>query len=140
MSTPQHENARGHFEELSSGECMELLAAKHVGRVGLCSPKGPAIFPVNYKLHNNSVLFRTSAYSVMAGELNDATAAFEVDEIDEYLECGWSVLILGHAAHVTDPDGLPHRNDHPEPWARGIKSLFIQIDPIEITGRRVHPT
>jgi uncharacterized protein len=142
MTSQQWPNHRGRFEELSRAECDELLGAKRVGRVGMCGPDGPLIFPVNYTIHHHSILFRTAPNTQIATVLQDSRrAAFEVDEIDDFLQCGWSVLATGHASHVIDPNGLIVDDvDEPEPWANGLRTLLIRIDPEKITGRRVYPT
>jgi uncharacterized protein len=141
MTTQQWPNRRGRFEELSQAECVELLGAKRVGRVAMCGTDGPLVFPVNYAIHHDRILFRTAANTQMANVLQDARAAFEVDEIDDFLQCGWSVLATGRASHVIDPGGIMVDDmDEPEPWANGLRTLLIRITPEKITGRRVYPT
>jgi nitroimidazol reductase NimA-like FMN-containing flavoprotein (pyridoxamine 5'-phosphate oxidase superfamily) len=118
-----------------------LFQTKTVGRVAFSAPSGPQIFPVNYAISNETVVFRTAAYSSLAANLSNTRAAFEVDDIDDYQHAGWSVLAVGLAALVDDPDELVDlwRDDAPEPWAAGLRTLFIRITPDQITGRRVHP-
>lgn len=141
MGTPDRPVSRGHFEELERSECVQLLSAKLVGRVAVCGPRGPQVFPVNYSVHEGTILFRTTPYSQLANLASDARAAFEVDEVDEFLQSGWSVLVVGTATRVSDPDELPDNlSERPEPWAQGARTLFIRINPDEITGRRVHPS
>jgi hypothetical protein len=96
---------------------------------------------VNYTWRDGSVIFRTAAYNSLAATLKDAAAAFEVDELDEFLESGWSVLAVGRARAVEDPDELADLwgEGIPEPWAAGTRALFIRMVPKQITGRRVHP-
>jgi uncharacterized protein len=85
-------------------------------------------------------LFRVAPYSRLAGLLDETLVAFEVDEIDDFLECGWSVLVVGRAHLVADLTGLPHMwAERPHPWASGGRDLYIRIDPTNITGRRVLP-
>ena len=45
--------------ELDRAECLELLAAKSVGRIAYVSDTGPRILPVNYILSDDCVIFRT---------------------------------------------------------------------------------
>jgi nitroimidazol reductase NimA-like FMN-containing flavoprotein (pyridoxamine 5'-phosphate oxidase superfamily) len=132
---------RGEFEELSRDECLRLFQTKTVGRVAFSAPSGPQIFPVNYAIFNGTVVFRTAAYSSLAANLNNARVAFEVDDVDEYLRAGWSALAVGTAEFVDNPDELVElwSEDVPEPWAAGLRTLFVRITPDQITGRRVHP-
>jgi nitroimidazol reductase NimA-like FMN-containing flavoprotein (pyridoxamine 5'-phosphate oxidase superfamily) len=140
MNITQRRHPLG-LEELPVSECMELLAAKRVGRHAVNPSTGPQIFPVNFVLQDGNIFFRTSPHSRLAGLVNDTSVAFEVDEIDEFLECGWSVLAVGTAHLITDPSDLSRSwADRPEPWAPGARSLYVRIEPTEVTGRRVHPS
>jgi uncharacterized protein len=140
MNIPQTHHLLGRLEELPVDECVELIGAKRVGRVGVSPSTGPQIFPVNFVLHEGNILFRVAPYSRLAGLLDETLVAFEVDEIDDFLECGWSVLVVGRAHLVADLTGLPHMwAERPHPWASGGRDLYIRIDPTNITGRRVLP-
>ena len=141
MTIPTSHQPWGPFEELTPTECLNLLHAKNIGRVAMCGPTGPQVFPVNYTMHDGCVLFRTAPYTLMARQLRDDRAAFEVDDIDDYLKCGWSVLVVGDAAHVEElPEEIAAGHaEGPEPWIGDDRPLYIRIRPIGITGRRVHP-
>jgi uncharacterized protein len=132
---------KGQFEELSREDCLKLLQTKTVGRVGFTTADGPQILPLNYAISSGTVVFRTAAYSVLAANVNNTRVAFEVDEVDDYLRAGWSVLAVGRAEFVDNPDDLVElwSEDVPEPWAAGLRTLFVRITPDLITGRRVHP-
>src|SRR6266568_6298955 len=86
---------------LSRSECRDLLATTTGGRVALVADGRPQIFPVNYVLDGDSVLFRTAEGTILshAGLTN---VAFEVDRIDESSHTGWSVLVHGRADDITD--------------------------------------
>ena len=45
--------------ELDHAECLELLAAKSVGRIAYVGDTGARILPVNYVLANDGIIFRT---------------------------------------------------------------------------------
>lgn len=137
MTTKQG-SPTGRFEELSEGECWELLAARGVGRIGFASPGGPVILPVNFVVHGHDIVFRTAPYNVIATSVRDERVAFEVDEFDEYLLSGWSVLAVGAASFV-DEDELPRDCfNKPEPWAAGSRPLHVRIANPTLTGRRVY--
>lgn len=94
------------------------MADHGVGRIGVRTPEGPAIVPVNYDVVDGAVVFRTapgSAPSLAAGH----ETAFEVDRIDDALSRGWSVLVTGPAARVTDPETVRHltARAYTTPWA-----------------------
>ena len=133
----------GRFEHLSRSECLELLEAKQVGRVAYCVATGPVVLPVNYTVRDESIVFRTAAGGTLARSMKDQPASFQVDEIDDFLQAGWSVLVSGTAHWVVDTEDLSDLwwdRHQPEPWAPGERNAFVRIVPSTITGRRVHPS
>ena len=64
--------------------------------------------------------------------------AFEIDDIDEERESGWSVLVLGSAEWVTCRVHVDLAVEgRPRSLGRGHTHLFIMITPDTITGRIV---
>lgn len=130
---------QGRLTELAEDECLELLAAKQVGRLALVDPDGPLVVPVNYALHHGTVFFRTSPHTAVGRHARSAPVAFEVDDIDDFTQSGWSVLVRGRAEYV-DPDDLPTAaGEGPKPWPQGVRTLHVRIVPRSITGRRLLP-
>lgn len=129
---------QGRLTELTEDECLELLATRQVGRLAYCDQDGPLAVPVNYVIHDGMVLFRTSPHTSLGQHAPSAAVAFEVDEIDDFTESGWSVLVRGTAAFVDDPATLP-RDERPVPWAEGTRSLFVHVPGTSVTGRRLFP-
>ena len=125
--------------ELTTDECVELLRANVVGRVALSTPGGPRIVPVNYALHDDSIVFRTAPYSELGTYGWDAELAFEIDHIDEEKHSGWSVVALGRGSLIEDSDELGKirgRMD-PHPWAGGSRQLYMRLTWRTLTGRRI---
>ncbi|WP_127361118.1 pyridoxamine 5'-phosphate oxidase family protein [Actinacidiphila soli] len=124
--------------ELAPDECWAHLATHGVGRIAVSTPDGPAIAPVNYTVADRAVAFRTAAGATPALAAGTETA-FEVDHIDEALSQGWSVLVVGHADHVTDPGAVRRLADAARtgPWAGGDRELWVRIEPVRVTGRRI---
>ena len=137
--TTQQGRARGRFEVLTEVECRELLGAKGVGRIGFVMNDGPRVVPVNYVVHEGDVLFRTAPYNELASSVRGQQVAFEVDELDDFLQAGWSVLVVGVATFVPGDELHPERLKRPEPWAEGGRPLHVRIATTRISGRRVHP-
>lgn len=126
------------FLELTPEENLEFLRSKHIGRIVWCIDGAPQALPVNYVVHDDTILFRTSPYASIARAAQAETVAFEIDEIDEYVGTGWSVLVVGNPEAVEDPEDLPRAvTDRPFPWAPGTRNLYIRIHPRSLTGRRV---
>jgi uncharacterized protein len=125
--------------ELSPDECRELLTAGLVGRVALCTPKGPHIVPVNYSVVDDTLIVRTTPYSVLGSQAGGSILALEVDQFDYERQHGWSVVARGRADVVTAADDLDEIKGRWEPrtWASGSRNLFLRIRWSELTGRRL---
>ena len=131
------------FDELTAEECWELLAAQAVGRIGYTGTHGPQILPVNHAVDGDTIVFRTAAYNSLARDVSGNRVAFEVDDLNEPSCTGSSVLAVGPAEMVNDPDDLVRlwtRDGAAEPWAPGTRTLYIRISPQTVTGRRIRPT
>ena len=127
-----------HFVELQRAECEHHLGEHKAGRVGINAPTGPQILPVTYRYYAGKIVFRTSPYGVLSALERHSRVAFEIDDIDEEHETGWSVLVLGSAERVIQEYTLSSLwKDGPVPWAGGTRNLFIAITPDTISGRSV---
>ena len=124
----------GHGRVLGSS----LVDGRSVG-VAFCTEDGPLVLPVNFVVHEGNVLFRTSPHNVIAAHLDGKPAAFEVDDVDDFTQSGWSVLVQGRAEFLESVDELPP-GTKPVAWAEGTRSLFVSVRARSVTGRRVMPT
>ena len=127
------------IHDLSREDSARLLTAGIAGRVGISTPTGPHIVPVNYAVHEDSILIRTTAYSLLGTYGRDAQLCFEVDQFDYELKRGWSVSVRGRASYVDDPEELAEiaRSWEPRPWAEGQRHLVIRIPWTEVSGRQL---
>jgi nitroimidazol reductase NimA-like FMN-containing flavoprotein (pyridoxamine 5'-phosphate oxidase superfamily) len=140
MTTSPQEQQRGpRFTELPLARCEELLAAHTTGRVAWNAPEGPEVLPVTYAYDTGRVVFRTSPFGALSQLARGTTVAFEIDDVNQEEGSGWSVLVRGVAAGITEPHDLVQlwTKDGLVPWATGIRNLFIAITPRSITGRAV---
>jgi uncharacterized protein len=126
-------------EELSYGSCRSLLAGGVFGRVGVCTPDGPRILPVNYSVVGEAVVIRTTLDGLLATYGVHAPLVFEVDHVDYDEHKGWSVMATGAGELVEDPEDLAlvRRTWEPRPWAGGDRPLFVRLQWTELTGRRL---
>jgi nitroimidazol reductase NimA-like FMN-containing flavoprotein (pyridoxamine 5'-phosphate oxidase superfamily) len=114
-----------------------LLSSMSVGRLVFSEGALPAIRPVNFVLHGGDVVVRASRSGAL-GKLTEEVVAFEVDSIDPDTHTGWSVVVVGKAAPVTDIDELVALADpRHRPWAPGERTRFLRIQIEIITGRRL---
>ncbi|MFB7666206.1 pyridoxamine 5'-phosphate oxidase family protein [Kitasatospora sp. NPDC056138] len=123
---------------LTEPECWEKLGTHGIGRIALPVRPGPAVFPVNYTVDAGTVVYRTDPQGGAAPGAG-AEVSFQADHIDDHLSQGWSVLIVGTAQHVDDPETVQRLAQLPgtEPWAGGSRPLWIRIRPEQVTGRRI---
>jgi len=142
--TGSHEPERGRpaeMIEISRKECLELLASQKFGRLAVNLGEGPPVIrPVNYLFDNasQSVVFRTAPGSKFHALIQSSQAAFEIDGIDEGSRTGWSVIIQGVTAQVTNPSDIRRLDGlGVEPWAPGHKPHWVQIRAWTVSGRRI---
>ncbi|HEU5158275.1 MAG TPA: pyridoxamine 5'-phosphate oxidase family protein [Streptosporangiaceae bacterium] len=132
------------IEHLDEAECLRLIAPGGVGRIAYTGRYGLTVLPVNYVLHEGTIVFRTAHDSPTDADLRTGIAdaeykvAFEIDDIDPAAREGWSVLIQGSAHHV---DSAAERASVQaagvEPWAGGVRDLYVRVLPTRVTGRRI---
>ncbi|KAA1425199.1 pyridoxamine 5'-phosphate oxidase family protein [Mumia zhuanghuii] len=139
MSPLEDKGPSRHLTALSEPECWSLMATQEVGRIGFVAEGYPQIFPVNFQVHEQRVLFRTTPYGAVARAVTGTPIAFEVDTIDGSTQTGWSVLLTGTGQHETDPKVLADLwgPDRATPWADGSRVLWIGLTPLAVSGRRI---
>ena len=132
------------LEHLEESECLRLMSLGGIGRIAYSGPAGVTILPVNYKLHEGAVVFRTAQDSPLDEDLRTGIAhaeykvAFEIDDFDLAAREGWSILIQGAAHHVDSEDEWASVLEAGiEPWPGGDREHFLRIFPVQISGRRI---
>ena len=132
---------RRFLKVLSSAECFDLLEPGGIGRVGITEAEGVIILPVNYAVKDQAIIYRTAPDTLLAVHVN-TQVSFEVDQCDEILHEGWSVLVHGHADEVTDEHQVKQLEETArlKPWAPGARDVYVRLAPTEISGRRIQPS
>jgi nitroimidazol reductase NimA-like FMN-containing flavoprotein (pyridoxamine 5'-phosphate oxidase superfamily) len=128
-------------EELSAVACERRLRTTPIGRVGLIVDGHPEIFPVNYTVDEaGDLYFRTDPGAKLDALRHAETIALEIDGVDEERHSGWSVLVVGRAYRVADPDRLEAvATTGLRPWAAGEKVNVVRLVPDKTTGRYLPP-
>ncbi|CAL9357200.1 pyridoxamine 5'-phosphate oxidase family protein [Streptomyces sp. enrichment culture] len=128
------------FRALGRQECLRLLAGAPVGRVVYTRHALPAVLPVNFSLDaDSSVILCTSASSDLVRAIDGVVVAFEADEFHAETRSGWSVVVTGRAAVVTDPAErdrlalLGHTS-----WMPMLDGVYVRIAPEMVTGRELN--
>lgn len=129
---------RNGLEVLDRGECLELLAMATLGRLAVTVGALPVILPINFRLLDDRIVFRTGAGTKLDAATSGAVVAFEADDIDRFSHEGWSVVVTGVASEVADPaqrealsaTGIPH-------WARDDGERLVALSTEVVSGRRL---
>lgn len=126
-------------QEIPREECLRLLGATAIGRVGGTFDGRPFVLPVNYAVDGDHVVFKTAPGTKLSGTAF-ARVAFEIDGFDPATRSGWSVVVQGVASDISDmidAGSMSLRSIDLQPWSPGEKSHWVAIQPESITGRRV---
>lgn len=133
--------ARPVLQRLSAQECWKRLGTHGIGRLARVtgSPDAaPVLVPVNFLVDGRTVVYRTDPAGAAAGAPG-TKVAFETDYLDEGHGVGWSVLVSGTVEEITDPAAVQDLGRRPgaEPWAGGVRELWLRIVPDEVSGRTI---
>ena len=132
MTSPSH-------EELPVEECFALLDSNTVGRLAVDIAGWPDIFPINYVVDGETIVFRSGAGTKLAGAVLNRHVAFEIDGYMPADRCAWSVVVKGNAIEIESMVDRYRAEDLPlYPWVVSDKPDFVRIAPTEVTGRRFH--
>jgi nitroimidazol reductase NimA-like FMN-containing flavoprotein (pyridoxamine 5'-phosphate oxidase superfamily) len=137
--------ARAVVQRLDEAECLRLLGMMRLGRLVYGSRFGPMALPVEYRLHQGSIVFRTASGTFTAEDLHtgiadaDYEVAFEVDEVNVETREGWIVLVRGPAHNLdTEAERASVAEAGVEPWVEGEPEHFIRVHPERMWGQRSH--
>ena len=127
------------YEEIPFDECLELLKTCHFGRIAVVVDGHPIIFPINYAVDGDAVVFRTNTGAKLSGAVM-GRVAFEIDGTDEVARTGWSVVVQGVGSEITatlDRRSEQLRQLDVEPWVPGERARWVEILAQSVTGRRL---
>jgi nitroimidazol reductase NimA-like FMN-containing flavoprotein (pyridoxamine 5'-phosphate oxidase superfamily) len=126
----------GRLVALERDECLRLLGRGGIGRVAVSVDALPAVFPVNYAMLEEDIVFRTGPGTKLDAAVANCVVAFEIDHNDMMSHTGWSVLAVGNARPIEDPDRLRRAADLPlASWVAGDQDTFVRIETTLLSGR-----
>jgi len=127
------------LEVLTHEECLALLTRNVVGRLAITADGQPDIFPVNYSLDGERIIFRSSPGTKLDHASLDRVA-FEVDEFDPTSATARSVVVKGTAREFTEGIDEASERERTLLVATMLPSnhmRWVRIIPNSITGRRI---
>ncbi len=123
---------------LDQDECWRIVDRHQLGRLGVVERGRPAVLPVNFARDGSSLIVRVRPGSTIASAADGRRAVLEVDEVDEDLERGRSVVVHGLLREVIHDDERARLSRLViRPWAGGSRQVYVRLDAEEITGRSV---
>ena len=129
---------QGKFLRLERAESLRLLTTVQVGRLIFTVNALPAVRLMNFAMIGGLIVLRTAADTTVARKVDNVIVAFEADELDAVTSSGWSVVVIGRATRVIDPEVIARYQDVALiPWAPGERDQFLTITTEVIDGRRV---
>ena len=129
MTTP-HDTV----QELDEVQVWEFLTAHRIGRLAIVIGGEPDIFPVNYVVDGQSLVFRTAEGSKLLAASLGGRMAFQVDE--------WThegaVSVLAHGTpHVMEGEERESATSlELDPWVPTHKEHWVRLEVDEVAGRR----
>jgi len=133
------ESARqsGAMEVLSASDCWALLASVEVGRLALYAAGEVDIFPVNFVVDGDCLVFRTAEGTKLLKTVMAGRVAFEADGYEPEHGRAWSVVCKGDAEIVDHWDEIYAAEALPLfPWNHAPKGRFVRVRPSTLSGRR----
>lgn len=129
------------IEALSHDQCWELLRGQVIGRLAVVVEDHPDIFPVNYAVDKDSLVFRTAEGTKLYGSTSNTPVAFEIDGYVSKTKQAWSVVLRGTVFAIwSDTEVAEAESLILQPWQGGPKNHLMRILPLNLSGRRFQVT
>jgi len=122
---------------IDDDQCIELMSSTPIGRIAFTVDGHPMVVPVNFKWHEDTIVFRTLEGQKLDAAAEGQTVCFEIDHWDAGDETGWSIVVVGQAREVTN---FAEREQLESigliPWAKEKwRPMWVRIEPESIAGR-----
>jgi nitroimidazol reductase NimA-like FMN-containing flavoprotein (pyridoxamine 5'-phosphate oxidase superfamily) len=119
-------------------ECEELLLAHRWGRLGVQVRDHPEIFPVNYAMDGHRIVFRVDRGTKLASIRQHHMVTFQIDDVDEEQQTGWSVAAVGPVNEVFDAQDITRLEGLGlVSWAVSESIHWMRLSPHRLSGRRL---
>jgi nitroimidazol reductase NimA-like FMN-containing flavoprotein (pyridoxamine 5'-phosphate oxidase superfamily) len=128
--------AGGRLADLTAYDCWALLESEEVARIAWNGREGVAIVPVNYTVGAGALWCRTSPDTALARECGGQRIVIEVDHLEAATRSGWSVVVSG-VGELVDAAEVPEMLADPHVWPAVTRSLFVRVEPVDVTGRKL---
>jgi nitroimidazol reductase NimA-like FMN-containing flavoprotein (pyridoxamine 5'-phosphate oxidase superfamily) len=128
-------------EILDPDDCWRLLGHTTVGRLAVIVDGHPDVFPVNFTVDNQTLVFRTGSGTKQQAIEADAVVAVEADAVSAEFGLAWSVVVKGRAAETTPTaPAMDEVRRALFPWQGIGQDHLFRVVPHSVTGRRFSVT
>lgn len=128
---------RNGMEILDDDACWQLLESQPVGRLAIAVAGEVDIFPINYLVHEGTLVFKTAEGSKLAALAANSRVTFEIDGYAPETGEAWSVVVKGLAQALQKFSDIYQAEELPLfPWNAAPKQWFVTVTPRTMTGRR----
>jgi len=125
---------RGGLEVLTDKQCWNLLGRQQLGRLVTNVDRALDIFPVNYVVDGQSIVFRTAEGTKLVELTVNDEVLFEVDDHTD--TNAWSVVVRGYAHRISSAEEVASADRLPlKPWVPTLKHNYVRIAPTGVSGR-----
>ncbi|MCL1907350.1 MAG: pyridoxamine 5'-phosphate oxidase family protein [Propionibacteriaceae bacterium] len=120
---------------LDTDKAWDLLAGERLGRLAVLTDSGVDIFPINYVVQGESLVFRTAEGTKLSAVTAHSEVTFEIDQWSR--DSGYSVVARGRAIPISDPEEITQVEALGlRPWVPTYKTIFVRIIIHELTARK----
>ena len=124
----------GALHELDAAQCWARLRGEQLGRLAMSVGDEIDIFPINYAVDGESLVFRTAPGTKLLEAEVSTRVAFEIDGHTDAE--AWSVVAKGPAARLERQAEIDAADRLPlSPWAPTLKYTYVRITPATLSGR-----
>jgi len=129
---------RDGLEVLDRAECFRLLDGGGLGRIAVTSGALPLVMPVAYVMDGETIIVATGRGTPLGFATAGAVVGFEVDNLHEHGHSGWTVMVTGVAAEVSDPVEARRLQSLLADGRDDEDERLVRISSELISGRRTH--
>jgi transcriptional regulator with XRE-family HTH domain len=125
--------------KIDRDQCEALLRSGGVGRIAFRASGQLVVFPVNFRMLDSDVVFRSEDDGAVGQLAPNEPVSFEIDHLDDAMSEGWSVLATGTVHVVREPDELRQVQALGiEPWAGGDRHTYFRLSVTALNGRVIN--
>jgi nitroimidazol reductase NimA-like FMN-containing flavoprotein (pyridoxamine 5'-phosphate oxidase superfamily) len=118
---------------------MRLLAAEHIGHLGLTAKALPVVTPIRYRLFGESIVFATGSATELRAARNHAVACLGIAGVDQSAGTEWTVLATGRLREADHSSTWLGDQRLPPAWGAPAAKHFVVLDIELLHGCATRP-